>query len=430
MQLLREREELKYSAEEKIVEDSDESEEDENIKKSVAERREQIQKRLSIERPSAQKKEIVQEITAIKRQSLIEDKKALHEEEIIMHAPTDNIIKSTSIPEQIIKLKSTVKESPDVSKTDFDKELQDKFKTTIKGIEDFEHKASDELQSHIQQTVQIESSKSKTDSKIYYDSTKTEKSSTGSDDKYAQELITEKTTISDETSEKEDSVKKTVTTIDNSQPKELVKTVDETAKTTSEIDQKIQIDSKLLAERIIDKQNDAGKTQAFLEQEIQSAQIYDQNKIKIETNEAQKTSSIIEKTKDFLESEITGKPSGRNEFVVTDVVVEKSRDSTTTGEGVTLTSLSKEIKETPLIDTQLDVELEKHQAKVAETINIVKPEIKVSKDVFTRDTNEDEFFKTIEAKITKKMSQDLTLIKDDIAAIGRLNVPFKMDCQN
>lgn len=417
--MLREREELKYSAEEKIVEDSDESEEDENIKKSVAERREQIQKRLSIERPSAQKKEIVQEITAIKRQSLIEDKKALHEEEIIMHAPTDNIIKSTSIPEQIIKLKSGVKESPDVSKTDFDKELQDKFKTTIKGIEDFEHKASDELQSHIQQTVQIESSK-RIDSKIYYDSTKSEKSSAGPDDKYTQELITEKLTISDETTEKDDSVKKTVTTIESTQLSELVKTVDESAKQVSEKDQKTLIDNKLLTERVIEKPNDIGQTQAFLEQEIQATQIYDQSKQKTVSNEAQKTASIIDATRDFIESELTGRPGGQGEFVVTDVVVEKSKESTTTSDGITLAMVSKEKKETPLVDPELGAKLEKQREKAEEAIQVIKPEIKVSKDVFTKDTNEDEFFKTIEEKITKKMSQDLTLLKEDIASFGML----------
>lgn len=145
----REREELKYSAEEKIVEDSDGEEEEEAVvKRSVAERREQITKRLSIERPipaSTQQKEIVQEVVELKRRSLIEDKKAMHEEEIIMHAPTDNIIKSATIPEPVIKLKSGKKEEVDVSKSDFDKELQDKFKTTIKDVESFEHKVSDEF---------------------------------------------------------------------------------------------------------------------------------------------------------------------------------------------------------------------------------------------------------------------------------------------
>lgn len=166
MQQLREREELKYSAEEKIVEDSESEDDDQQTKRSVAERREQIQKRLSIERQipaSTQKREIVQEITEIKRQSLIEDKKAMHEEEIIMRAPTDNVIKSSSIPEPVIKLKSAIKDTAtDVSKSEFDKELQDKFKTTVK----------------IDQTAPIvkeEMLDRSIDTKIEYDSTVTEK---------------------------------------------------------------------------------------------------------------------------------------------------------------------------------------------------------------------------------------------------------------
>lgn len=167
LQQLREREELKYSAEEKIVEDSESEDDDQLAKRSVAERREQIQKRLSIERQipaSTQKREIVQEITEIKRQSLIEDKKAMHEEEIIMRAPTDNIIKSASIPEPVIKLKSTKKEGgSDVSKSEFDKELQDKFKTTVK------------ISDQVAPIVQEEQTDRSIDTKIEYDSTVTEK---------------------------------------------------------------------------------------------------------------------------------------------------------------------------------------------------------------------------------------------------------------
>lgn len=167
LQQLREREELKYSAEEKIVEDSESEDDDQLAKRSVAERREQIQKRLSIERQipaSTQKREIVQEITEIKRQSLIEDKKAMHEEEIIMRAPTDNIIKSASIPEPVIKLKSTKKDGgSDVSKTEFDKELQDKFRTTVKVVD------------HAAPIVREEQTDRSIDTKIEYDSTVTEK---------------------------------------------------------------------------------------------------------------------------------------------------------------------------------------------------------------------------------------------------------------
>lgn len=134
---MHEREEMKYSAEEKIIEDS-ESEEDEVVRRTVAERRTQIEKRLSVERQipaSSQKKEIVEEITTIKRQSLIEDKKAHHEEEINQHTPIDNVIKAVTIAEPVLKLKSGDRDSKEISKDVFEKELMDKMKVTIKGME-------------------------------------------------------------------------------------------------------------------------------------------------------------------------------------------------------------------------------------------------------------------------------------------------------
>jgi ankyrin len=137
-----EHDESKYSAEEKVVE-SDEDEE-EVAKRSVAERREKIQKRLSCERqiaPSTQKKEINEEITEIKRQSLIEDTRAKHEEEIVMQKPVDNSYKSSAVlPETIVKLKTTAHDSSSVDKSDFEKELQDKFHRTLGDVDKFEHK--------------------------------------------------------------------------------------------------------------------------------------------------------------------------------------------------------------------------------------------------------------------------------------------------
>lgn len=135
--------ELKYSVEEKIVEKSESEEEEDTVAKTVAERRQQIQKRLSTERtaPSTQKKEIQEEIVEIKRRSLIEETKSKHEEEILMQKPIDNTYKTGSgLPEQVVKLKtSTSKDGPLVSKTDFEQELQDKFKTTLKDVDQFEH---------------------------------------------------------------------------------------------------------------------------------------------------------------------------------------------------------------------------------------------------------------------------------------------------
>lgn len=72
MQNLREREESKYSAEEKAVE-----EDEEDFKKSVQERKQEIEKRLSEERripASSQRQEIAEEVISMKRQSLVEEK--------------------------------------------------------------------------------------------------------------------------------------------------------------------------------------------------------------------------------------------------------------------------------------------------------------------------------------------------------------------
>lgn len=140
-----ENDESKYSAEEKAVE----SEEDEQdaAKRTVAERRDKIVKRLSGEQkapPSTQKKEIVEEIITIKRQSLIDDARAKHEDEILMQKPIDNSYKSTVVPEQVVKLKTTSHDSSSVDKSDFDKELQDKFQKTLGDVDKFEHKYAHE----------------------------------------------------------------------------------------------------------------------------------------------------------------------------------------------------------------------------------------------------------------------------------------------
>uniref|UniRef100_A0AAG5CST0 Uncharacterized protein n=1 Tax=Anopheles atroparvus TaxID=41427 RepID=A0AAG5CST0_ANOAO len=115
------------------------------VKKTVAERRKQIEKRLSADRSipaSTQKREIVEEIITIKRQSVIDDTRAKHEEEILMQKPIDNSYKSAIMPEPVVKLKTTVvKDGLAVRKDEFEQELQDKFKTTLKNVEEFEHKS-------------------------------------------------------------------------------------------------------------------------------------------------------------------------------------------------------------------------------------------------------------------------------------------------
>ncbi|KAG5680944.1 hypothetical protein PVAND_010419 [Polypedilum vanderplanki] len=178
-----EHDESKYSAEEKAVE----SDEDEAVKRSVAERREKIQKRLSGEQkfvPSTQQKEIVEEIITIKRQSLIEDKVAQHEDEIIMQKPVDNTYKSAAVPEQVMKLKTTTHHSTAVDKHEFEKELQDKFSKTLGDVEKFEHKYTHEaipttqdfLASEIQQSSVLRDLPEKTVTTVTKTTTMTESS--------------------------------------------------------------------------------------------------------------------------------------------------------------------------------------------------------------------------------------------------------------
>ncbi|XP_034657373.1 ankyrin-2 isoform X13 [Drosophila subobscura] len=152
IQQINEREEVKYSAEEKEVEESESDEE--QAKRTVAERREKIVKRLSMERSipaSTQKKEITREITEIKRKSLIEDKKAHHESEILMQLPADNvIIKTAGVPEQVIKMKMGKMDSTEVSKSDFDKELTHKFKSSGRSSEEEEQPSPDGVDKIVQ----------------------------------------------------------------------------------------------------------------------------------------------------------------------------------------------------------------------------------------------------------------------------------------
>lgn len=100
---------------------------------------------------STQKKEITREITEIKRKSLIEDKKAHHESEILMQLPADNvIIKTTTVPEQVIKMKMGKLDSTEVSKSEFDKELTHKLKTSGRSSEEEELPSPDKVDKIVQ----------------------------------------------------------------------------------------------------------------------------------------------------------------------------------------------------------------------------------------------------------------------------------------
>lgn len=349
---VREREEFKYSAEEKIVEDSDgESQEDEVVKRSVAERREQITKRLSIERPipaSTQQKEIVQEVAEIKRRSLIEDKKALHEEEIILQAPTDNIIKSATIPDPVIKLKTGVKDEIDVSKSEFDKELQDKFKTTIKDVESFEHKA----------TEVFAATAPRLDEKVQLDSVVTEKPF------------------------KED----TDTFVVSSSKIETVK-------------------QEIPAEQTSHK--DIEVTKAFLEQENVGAPVVSTVETVTEKQGTvtKTTTETTTSTKNFLDSEIAAQSEPST--VVTKQVVEEQDGPVKTITTTTTTTINREWTE------PIEFEMSGDPGTVQKTT------VRITKDVFPGDNDSDEFYKTIEEKITKKMSQDFSIHDGDNIADGK-----------
>lgn len=356
----REREEFKYSAEEKIVEDSDgESQEDEVVKRSVAERREQITKRLSIERPipaSTQQKEIVQEVAEIKRRSLIEDKKALHEEEIILQAPTDNIIKSATIPEPVIKLKTGIKDEIDVSKSEFDKELQDKFKTTIKDVDSFEHKASEVFTA----------TAPRLDEKVQLDIAVTEKPF------------------------KED----TDTFVVGSS--------------------KIEIVEQVIPEPASRK--DIEVTKAFLEQENIGAPPVSTVEVVTEKFEPVVTTTTktetTTSTKNFIDNEIAAhsEPS----TVVTKQVVEEQDGPVKTITTTTTTTINREWTE--------PIEFETSRGIGGDSDGTVHTTVRITKDVFPGDNDSDEFYKTIEEKITKKMSQDFTIHKDDNIEDGKLRL--------
>lgn len=100
---------------------------------------------------STQKKEITREITEIKRKSLIEDKKAHHESEILMQLPADNvIIKTAAVPEQVIKMKMGKMDSAEVSKTEFDRELTHKLKSSGRSSEEEDQPSPDKVDKIVQ----------------------------------------------------------------------------------------------------------------------------------------------------------------------------------------------------------------------------------------------------------------------------------------
>lgn len=115
----------KYSAEEKVVEET--SDEEEDFNKTVTERRHQIEERLSVDRTvpaSSQRVEIVQEISSIKRQSLVENKIAEVEQKA---AEVVNTVKTTTTSNELTT-------SPPIDKTTVDGERERRDSALLEGV--------------------------------------------------------------------------------------------------------------------------------------------------------------------------------------------------------------------------------------------------------------------------------------------------------
>lgn len=417
IQQMRERDELKYSAEEKIVEDSESD--DENVRRSVAERREKIVKRLSIERQipaSTQKKEIDQEITEIKRKSLIEDKKAIHEEEIMLQMPTDNIIKSAVVPDQIRKLKTNKVETPDVSKTEFDKELQDKFKKTVKLMDEAD---TEDL---IEET-----------SKIVYDSTVTEKAIKTESMIVKEEQILPTTIIEDEVK-----IRKEDIPIDDIisghfdefrdkakeiSPEKIFK--EETIKTKETISTTKRQEST--------KEEGIGKGETPKEFEtvkIEETITREDALLKEETIRKEDTKKIEEATK--IEEAVKKEELAKLEETIRTGDVTHIKDELSKKVSVEITEASK------LIDEDLEQKLLKQKEKIDKHLQETTEQIQKTSEIITVESDkhfdefvpksysekpresltEAEFYKSIEETITKKMSEGLIQISDDILSSG------------
>ncbi|XP_055373548.1 ankyrin-3-like isoform X1 [Condylostylus longicornis] len=377
LQQMREREELKYSAEEKEVEESESD--DEIGKRTVAERRQKIEKRLSLERAipaSTQKREIVQEITEIKRKSLIEDKKAIHEEEIMLQMPTDNIIKSNVVPDQIIKLKTGKIETPDVSKTDFDKELQDKFKKTIKLDDEFQDKDDDDNgeddDDDIDHAKEFKEDYIQETSKIVYDST-----------------ITEKSRLIETTTTKTTTTKKTKGSLDDE-----IETTKETIKET------IKTDIKPIVTTTTTTTTTAATEEPsdIKESEFQSRII---SGIREQTHDKQQIDKGNRLSKHEAEEYIESTES-RKEITKIQVIDTEDPDLEK--------RLTKQKEKIEKSETKIDAT--QHQLIHKDSEDSIKPKSYPAKP--RESLTEEEFYKSIEATITKKMSEGLIEISDDI----------------
>lgn len=230
------------------------------------------------------------------------------------------------------------------------------------------------------------------------------------DDKLLEELRTEKTAFSDQIALDAGAIKTTVRKIDSSKPNETIKTVHETGAEQSDESQKTRLDNKLVTERIVEKPNAIGDTTKFLEQEIFDSSILDEGGLHTDAHLSRKT---ITATKDFLQ----GESDSQNEFITisSDYIVEEARDSDAYGDGTTIITTTQEFTDYEIVQPDTS-----NSADKTDTNNVHFDIHVSSRDVFNQDTDSDEFYKTIEEKITKKMSQDFSINKNDITTEGKL----------
>lgn len=79
-----------------------------------------------------------------------------------MQLPADNvIIKTTTVPDQVIKMKMGKMDSTEVSKSEFDKELTHKFKTSGRSSEEEDQPSSPDQTDKIVQDISAAEKKEK-----------------------------------------------------------------------------------------------------------------------------------------------------------------------------------------------------------------------------------------------------------------------------
>lgn len=313
-----------------------------------------------------------------------------------MQAPTDNIIKSSAIPEPVIKLKSTRKETgSDLSKTEFDKELQDKFKSTIKGIDDFEHKA---------QTVMFEHD-SLVDDKIRYDKTISEKSLHDYEDPIAKDYQTEKAERSKDITDYKSSVTHTTEEVTVNNVKEsIVRQKDSTITTVRFLEQETQ---DQLHERF------AKQTEDLIDPELATKLTAQKDKITdfIQTERELNIPPKMDKSEDVIDPELAAKLTVQKDKIID--FVEPTIDI--------LSPVKCEMKKTissDCIDSELSAKLSKQKEKAERIVEdevpttvLASPVHHVPSTDFGKDFD-DQFQKDFHTEKTTKTTTSTFLQKE------------------